>query len=845
MRHFNLLFIITALSLCTTATAQGTSRPVSSPPGTVTGILQDASTEAPLEYATISIYGLPDSNLITGNVSDATGTFTIALDNGQYYAKIDFISYASYFTPAFEIKAGSKAVDLGIIKMSPAAEQLVEVEVRAEKSNMQIMLDKRVFNVGQDLANMGGSAENILDNVPSVAVDVEGNVSLRGNQNVRILVDGRPSGLVGLGDNAGLRQIPANLIDRVEVITNPSSKYEAEGSVGIINIILKKDSRKGVNGSVELNGGYNGGYDRMPLYASGYPGQYGGAINLNYRKRDFNFFINTGINYRKGPGSGFQYQEFYTANGDIDFITTRDRAHFRGGYSGNVRLGADYYLTDKDIFTTSFLYRYSEDINYTEVIYTDYADVDDLMGYTMRTDDEVERDPNLEYVLSYKKDFAEKDRKLTADIRYQTNFETEGSNIREFTNPTTLPNPFLNNPTALQRANNREGERVLIAQVDYTHPFSENGRVEVGYRGSLRNISNKYLVEDQDANGEWQRINSVSNDFNFNENIQAAYANIGDKIKKFSYQLGMRYEYSYIATELLDTGEENNRSYPRPFFPSAFLSYDLPNKNAVQLSYSRRLRRPRFRELNPFFSFTDARNRYSGNPNLDPEFSHVIELNHIKYFEKGTITSAAYFRRTTGNVDRIRRIENVVENGDSLTLTITQPENLATENAYGLEFTFNAKPYDWWTLDGNFNFFRAIIDGTNLDNNFTADNLSWFMRLTSRFDIKKKTDIQLRWNYRAPNQTPQGRSKALYHLDIGVSQEILKNKGTVTLSVNDVFNSRMWRYETFGPDFYIEGDFQWRARSVTLSVNYRINQQKRRGPGGGRPGGDFGGGGDF
>lgn len=840
MRNFNLL--LTILFFCSVSQvgrAQGDAA-ISLPPGSVTGLLVDATTQSPLEYATISIYGLPDSNLVTGNVSDATGVFAIVLENGRYYAKIDFISYDSYFTSPFEVKTGNKNVDLGTIALSPAAEELVEVEVRAEKSNMQIMLDKRVFNVGQDLANMGGSAENILDNVPSVAVDVEGNVSLRGNQNVRILVDGRPSGLVGLGDNAGLRQIPANLIDRVEVITNPSSKYEAEGSVGIINIILKKDNRRGFNGSVELNGGYNGATDRMPMYATGYPGQYGGAINLNYRKRDFNFFINTGVNYRKGPGAGFQYQEFYDPNGGIDFITTRDRAHFRGGYSGNVRFGADYYLTDKDIFTTSFLYRYSEDINYTEVVYTDYADVNDLMGYTLRTDDEVERDPNLEYVLSYKKNFNQKDRKLTADIRYQTNFETEGSNIDEFTNATVLPNPLTDMPTALQRANNREGERVVIAQVDYTHPFSENGRIELGYRGSLRNISNKYLVEDQDANGEWQRINSVSNDFNFNENIQAAYANFGDKIKKFSYQLGLRYEYSYIATELLDTGEENKRSYPRPFFPSAFVSYDLPNKNAIQLSYSRRLRRPSFRELNPFFSFTDARNRFSGNPNLDPEFSHVIELNHIKYFEKGTITAAAYYRRTTGNVDRIRRIENVVENGDSLTLTITQPENLATENAYGLEFTFNAKPYDWWTLDGNFNFFRALIDGTNLDSDFTADNLSWFMRLTSRFDIKKSTDIQLRWNYRAPNQTPQGRSKALYHLDIGVSQEILKNKGTVTLSVNDVFNSRMWRYETFGPDFYIEGDFQWRARSLTLSLNYRINQQKRRGPGG-----SFGGGGDF
>ncbi len=258
--------------------------------------------------------------------------------------------------------------------------------------------------------------------------------------------------------------------------------------------------------------------------------------------------------------------------------------------------------------------------------------------------------------------------------------------------------------------------------------------------------------------------------------------------------------------------------------------------------YTSNNRRPSFWELNPFFSFTDARNRFGGNPNLDPEFTHSIELNHIKYWDKVTLTSSIYYRNTNEKVDRIRRLEELIENGDTSTVMVTQPENLNEENAYGFELTFNAKPYKWWNLDGNFNFYRSIINGTNIGQELTADNISWFARLTSRFTIRKNTDIQIRLNYRAPRITTQGSSKAMYHVDLGVSHDIFKNKGTLTLSVSDVFNSRRWNYETITPEFYLKGEFQWRARSIALSLNYRLNQKKRRG---GRSGGYGGGGGQF
>ncbi|MGB0864739.1 MAG: TonB-dependent receptor domain-containing protein [Saprospiraceae bacterium] len=841
MRIFILLAFLSIINIVNAQPSANLSKKAPVANGIITGKIVDAITNVPLEYATISIYSSKDSTLISGTITDNTGTFQVAIAFGNYYAKLEYIGYEPTFYNNIEVSKKATLQNLGNIKLNQSAEKLVEVEVRAEVSNMQIMLDKKVFNVGQDLANTGGTAENILDNVPSVTVDIEGNVSLRGNQNVRILVDGRPSGLIGVNGSTGLRNIPANMIERVEVITNPSSKYEAEGSVGIINIVLKKDKRGGFNGSFDFNAGYNGSPSQMPAEIDAFPATLGAAINLNYRKKDFNFFINTGITYREGPGGGYTYQEFYDKNGNVDMITNLERKHLRSGYSGNLRLGADYNITDKDVLTTSFLYRYSKQSNYARISYSDFSEnLNNPTGITLRTDNEIEIDPNLEYVLSYKKSFKEKGRKFTADIRYQTNTETEDSDLSEFFDLTELPNPLVATAIRKQRSDNSESETRFIIQADYIHPFNKNGKFEIGYRGSWRNIDNNYLVEELKANDTWERLSSVSNNFLFDENIQAAYANFGDKINKFSYQFGLRYEYSFISTRLVDTGEENERTYPLPFFPSVFLSYDLPKKNAIQLSYSRRLRRPSFWELNPFFSFTDARNRFGGNPNLDPEFTHSIELNHIKYWDKVTLTSSIYYRNTNEKVDRIRRLEELIENGDTSTVMVTQPENLNEENAYGFELTFNAKPYKWWNLDGNFNFYRSLINGTNIGQELTADNISWFARLTSRFTIRKNTDIQIRLNYRAPRITTQGSSKAMYHVDLGVSHDIFKNKGTLTLSVSDVFNSRRWNYETITPEFYLKGEFQWRARSIALSLNYRLNQKKRRG--GGRTGGYSGGG---
>ncbi|MFT7606921.1 MAG: ferric enterobactin receptor, partial [Saprospiraceae bacterium] len=752
-----------------------------------------------------------------GNVTDLDGKFSIET-TADAYAKVEFIAFHPKIINDIPFEKGIPTIDLGTIKLESDAEVLAEVEVVAEKSQMQLSLDKRVFNVGKDLASKGGTAEDILDNVPSVSVDIDGGVSLRGSAGVRILIDGKPSGLVGADNANGLRSIPANMIDRVEVITNPSARYEAEGMAGIINIVLKKNQNKGLNGSFDLT--------------VGYPETYGAAINLNFRKKNLNFFVNYGLQYRTGPGGGFVYQESYV--GDTTFISDQKRTRNRSGLSNNVRFGADYFFSPKSTLTTGMNYKVGRDNNNSEVKYFDYLNnLNNLTGYTLRTDDETEDESNLEYFITHTHKFKKKGQELITDVRYSNKSEVESSDFVE-----SYFNGELNSsgvPNLLQRSRNDEGNGSLEIQVDYVHPINKDGKVELGYRSSFRDITNDYLVEEF-GDVTWTPLEGLSNNFIYNENIHSLYGIYGNKIKKFSYQIGIRAEATDLKTELEQTNQLNDTLYIG-LFPSVFLGYEAGGQNSFQISYSKRLRRPRFWDLNPFFTYSDARNFFSGNPAIGPENTDSYELSHIKYWDKASLTSAIYYRHSTGVIERITTFK---PDGT----TITTPQNLNNRDDFGFEFTYNVEPFKWWRINGNFNFFRSITDGGNLGESFQADTYSWMTRVTSLTTVLKNIDIQVRGNYRAPVETTQGRNKAMYSFDLGASKDIFNKKATITLSVRDIFNSRKRIFTTVGDNFYRGGEFQWRARVTTLAFNYRLNQKKKRGGGRGQ-GGGFEGGGEF
>lgn len=770
---------------------------------TITGKVVESANNTALGFASVSLFKPGDSVAVTTVNTAESGAFSINAPAGKYFIAIDFIGYDLYRSTIIELSADHAGHKLGTIKLTASTKTLDEILVRAEKSSMQLSLDKKIFNVGKDLANAGGTAADILSNVPSVAVDVDGNVSLRGSNSVRILIDGKPSGLVSIKGGSGLQQLQGSMIDRIEIITNPSARYEAEGMGGIINIILKKERRDGFNGSFDV--------------IAGYPENFGVAANVNYRRRNLNFFVNYSTSYRNAPGKNNQYQEFY--RNDSVFISTKNMEHRLKGLYNTARAGLDYYFDDKNILTAAYTYRMSKGKRYSDIIYHDYLEtIKNPVDITHRTQDETETEPNSEYSLNFKRTFKREGHELIADVRYLDNWENSDQFFgQDVYKPDGSPSGI---PYLLQRAVNFETEKQYLAQVDYIQPFGEKGKFETGIRTSFRDMTNNYTVTQRDDNNSWFELAGLTNNFVYNENIHALYAIMSNKVKKFSYQLGVRGELTNVTTTLKQTNQVNPRKYTN-FFPSIHLTYDLPDGHAIQLSYSRRIRRPQYNDLSPFMTYSDNRNYFSGNPDLNPEFTHSFEIGHIKYLSKLSVTSSLYYRNTRGKIMTVRRVD---ENGN----TVSLPENLATENSFGAEFTGSYAPVNWWKIDGSLNFFRAITDGSNLNDEFKSDTYSWLFRLLSRTTVWKNTDIQLRGNYEAPQQTPQGRRKSLATLDIAVSKDILKNNATLTLNIVDIFNSRKYRSITEGSNFYIENNSQGRLRQTNLTFNYRLRQAKKK-----------------
>ncbi len=772
-------------------------------PGTyvVKGRVTDSVAGNALPAASVQVFSLPDKNFVTGKVSTDSGFFEIELPTGVYVAEINYTGYNTRIINRFELRQQTPVADLGTIRLIAAGNVLEEVVVQAEKSSMTLSLDKKIFNVGRDLANAGGTAADILSNIPSVSVDPEGAIKLRGSDNVRILIDGKPSGLVSFKGGSGLQQLQASMIERVEIITNPSARYEAEGNAGILNIILKKDKRQGFNASFELTGGY--------------PTNLGAAANLNYRHKRVNFFINYGIAYRRQPAIGSMYQELYER--DTTFLLQQSTDAIITGFNNNIRGGLDFYFSETSVVTASYLFRRSDASRYTDIKYEDYFfSKSRPVGVSTRQQDEDEIEPNSEYSLIYKKTFAQKGHELTGEVKFLDNWENSDQTFtQQFFNVAGTEDK---SKSILQKSVNDEFEKLLLFQIDYIKPIAKEGKFETGVRSSFRDMTNDYIVTQQNSSGGFDALPGLDNIFLYQENIHAVYGIAANKSNKFSYQAGLRAEWTDVKTVLKETNQENPRNYMN-LFPSAHVTLELPKEHALQLSYSRRVRRPFYNDLSPFMTFSDSRNFSAGNPDLNPEFSDVFEIGHIKYFSKGTFSSSLYYRNTEGKIDRIRSVD---EQGNSITL----PQNLNNEKAMGLEFTSNYNPYPWWKLDFNANLFYADIDGSNIVKSYGASTYSWFVRQTSRFTLAPAFDIQLRGNYEAPQRTAQGRRKSLYYFDYSMSKDVFKGNGTLNFSVLDLFNTRKSRNITEGANFFSESSYQGRRRQFNLTLNYRIRQSK-------------------
>lgn len=787
--------------------------------GEIKGRIIDSETDGPLEYATISLFSSQDSTLVTGVITDAKGDFVLETKFGKYYILIQFMGYQPK-TININLSEENPKANLGEVFLKVDSAMLDEVEIVAEKSTMTMTLDKRVFNVGKDVSSTAGNAIEVLDNIPSVNVDVEGNVSLRGDDGVQILVDGKVSGLAGVSTQDALRSLQADMIEKVEVITNPSVRYDAEGTAGIINIVLKKDKRRGFNASVDIRGGFPVQWGEK-FFKEDFPFQSGIGAGINYRFKKINVFANYNFNYRDDISDGYTRTEYYEDNPYDPFLENHDdatqiteqstyRNTNRKGHT--LRGGFDYYFTDNDILTFSAMMRQSKGHNTPSVTYMDNFPFEGLQHFSRRDEDWYNTRPMQEFTLSYDKYFGTKDNSLKASMRYFTNTDKEWSEINDsdFLTEDSLYNdiPFK---TINQSTSAEENQRNFQATVDFVHHYGLSV-VELGGKYTNRFINNNMEVTENDL-----VLTDYTHDFDYNQQVAALYAIYGREMGRFSGQLGLRSEMTIINTYLKDTEERHDQNY-LDFFPTGHINYSITEIDQIQASYARRIRRPGYFQMSPFNSFNDDRNIRTGNPALKPVYTDSYEISYLRFWEKGNLNFTAYYRHST---DVMRNFTTVV--GD---ISISRPENFGISDDYGIELVASLDILKWWNVNGSINFFKSNTVGDWNNRHYTTDSYNTFARIVSKFRVKNVCDFQITGRYMGPREEPLGYREANYWCDFAASRDVFNKNATISLNIRDVFGSRQNGGESWGDNFWKYSESAWSTTSVTLNFNYRINNQQ-------------------
>lgn len=776
----------------------------------LSGKILDKNSTAPIEYAVITVSKAGTMEIVTGGTSDANGDFSIDLNSGNYDLKFEF----SGFTTEEKLNQNiASDTNLGNILLQEDSKEIETVVVRTEKTTVDIKLDKKVYNVGQDLMVKGGTVSDVLDNIPSVAVDAEGNVSLRGNENVRVLIDGKPSNAISVAD--ALRILPADAIDKVEVITNPSARYDAEGGGGIVNIILKKGKNKGINGTV--------------IATAGDPKNNGLSANINSKTDKYNLFTTIGYNDRNSPGRTKINQENFDTNGDLETYVEERRENNRFSKGVNANFGMELFLNEDKTttWTNSLNYRNNKGNNYEDVKYYTFDNNLNFINTRLRDNISDSKNEAIEFSSNFLKKFKKDGHQLTIDASFSLNKEDDFTNIYGSILET---NSFLSDEkTSKIGRQNRN-----LFQADYVLPIKENTQFEAGFRGSYTNSSSDYeVLEKVNQNDPYTNVAEFTNNFEYIENVSAFYTQLGSKFfDKLSVLAGLRFENTNLEINQLLTSDFNKRNYNN-LFPSLFLTYQLNDDASISLNYSKRISRPRDRFINPFSSYTSNINLMIGNPYLNPSLTDAFDLGFLRKWSKVTLSTSVYYNHSTDAFQFVRK-----ERGDKINgipVIINTPFNLGEDNRLGMEVTANYSLKKWWKLNSNINFFYNETKGDyqyyNTSNNLVVQNFdykssTWTARLTSKINLPYKIDWQTNANYNAGQKTAQGKSKGVAAMNLAFSKDVLKDKGTISFNVNDVFNSRKRIQDLNLPTVNSYSEMQWRVRQITVSFTYRFNKQK-------------------
>jgi outer membrane cobalamin receptor len=760
----------------------------------IKGTIVDKITGNPMESATVQVFKSTDSSLFSGASSDKSGNFVINnVPEGLYTMKVSYIGYATAVAKNLNVTSDRKEVNFGTIKIEVSSEMTQVINVEAEAPTMTMEGGKKIYDAKKDLTAQNGNVLDLLKNVPSITVDNDGNVSLRGSTNVKILIDGKPSALLSNGTQV-LQNIPASTIDKVEIINNPSAKYEAEGISGIINLVMKQgQTNDSYSGNVKVNGGTEDKYN----FATGGSMKKGKiSLNGNYSYWNYNLPGRSTIDRMN-----FQSIESRT-------ITQELLWHYKG-VSHYGSFGMDYDIDKLNTLSlVGNVFHYNRDI--TVMNYLKFFNNSNINTQNFHNNNDDGREgTNYDLTLTYSKKFETKGKDLTTFINFSRRREDS---------PMTYTNFDSTEVAYYTKKDSYFIFKFLNGQLDYTHPFGEEGKLETGLKSNARFIDGEYKYTYLDnLTGNWLTNPGKDNDADYKDVISAFYATYSNKYKDFSYQAGVRGEHSYLDFSIMLGTQKYNQNY-FDLFPSLSLTQSIGKENQVQLTYSRRINRPNLFSLNPFVEQFDEFTKRSGNPYLNPEYINSAELGYTRNLPIGSVTLSGYYRNTK---DVINYISTVDTNG----VTFSRPENRGKSNTYGMELILQGGFAKWWTFNSSVDYFSTnIFNNTGIDDYDKTFN-AWSVRFSTNASIPDLFDVQLFYFYMGKQISSQGEIQPFQMMNLAIQKGFFDKKLILGFRVNDLLNQQKFNMQASGTDFSqtIYQKVNSRAAFFTLTFNFGEN----------------------
>lgn len=769
--------------------------------GKIKGLVIDSETKTPMEYANIAVYRKQDSKLVTGGIADASGTFEIKdLPYGQYYIEAVFIGFDKKTISDLKIQPNQPTVEIGTIGLDASHQQIGAVDVVAERNRIEYKIDKKVINVANDINAAGGTAVTALENTPSVEVDIDGNVSLRGSSSFTVLIDGRPSVLSG---SDALRQIPSSAIQNIEIITNPSVKYDPDGMAGIINVVMKKNVLSGLNGIVNVNVGTGD--------------KYGTDLMLNYKTKKYNVFLGGNWNDENNYGTMNMTRESYS-NDTTTFLTTDGRRDMTRGGS-QIKGGLDFYPTDKTTVTVSSqLGNYKFD-SYGGGNIRNYTNPGDMDIYSIQKNVSTRNGNYISANASFQTKFNESGmHKLEGSFDYRNRDGESAENNDEFLSNSS----FANSSEFLTRVNTGENSKDndYRMKLDYTLPLKEGSKFEAGLQSRIENEKESFYFENYDlATKTFINDPKFTSDMDFSEAIHSLYSTYSGKAVGISYQLGLRGEYNKRTIEHYSNVKNTYSLDLFDVFPSIHLSYEMASENQLMASYSKRVNRPDGRDLDPFPGYMNQYTIRIGNPDLKPEYTDSYEFSYMRKFGTSFLSLETFYRTTN---DLITRLQEMRSDG----IIYMTMDNLNRDYSIGGELMGNFNFTKWLLVNSSFSLYNYQLKGEVLGTSVDRQSTNYSGRLNATVKFNSDSRMQLTGMYRGPSVSAQGEQKGMMFTNLSYRQDFMKKKLSATLSVRDLFGTGKFEGTSAGDNFKSSFKMQREPRVFMLTLSYKINNYK-------------------